>query len=69
MDNNTKFTLIIDKLNQQIAILNIKISKNPNNKELNETLNNLLQDKDKLYTETGKNLENLIKKYGDLINE
>ena len=38
MDNNIKFTVIVDKLNYQIAMLNIEISKNPSNNELNEKL-------------------------------
>lgn len=69
MNNSIKFTLIIDKLNYQIAMLNIKISKDPKNKELNEKLNNLLADREKLYTGTAEDLDNLTKKYGDLINE
>ncbi len=69
MDNNIKFTVIVDKLNYQIAMLNIKISKDPNNSELNEKLEKILADREKLYTGTAKDLDNLIKKYGDLINE
>lgn len=69
MNNSIKFTLIIDKLNYQIAMLNIKISKDPKNKELNEKLNDLLADREKLYTGTAEDLDNLTKKYGDLINE
>lgn len=69
MDNNIKFTVIVDKLNYQIAMLNIKISKDPGNNELNEKLNKLLVDREKLYTGTAEDLDNLTKKYGDLINE
>ncbi len=69
MDNNIKFTVIVDKLNYQIAMLNIKISKDPNNSELNEKLEKILADREKLYTGTAEDLDNLIKKYGDLINE
>ncbi len=69
MDNNIKFTVIVDKLNYQIAMLNIEISKNPSNNELNEKLNKLLADREKLYTGTAEDLDNLTKKYGDLINE
>lgn len=69
MDNNIKFTVIVDKLNYQIAMLNIKISKDPSNNELNEKLNKLLADREKLYTGTAEDLDNLTKKYGDLINE
>ncbi len=69
MDNNIKFTVIVDKLNYQIAMLNIEISKDPSNNELNEKLNKLLADREKLYTGTAEDLDNLTKKYGDLINE
>lgn len=69
MDNNIKFTVIVDKLNYQIAMLNIKISKDPNNSELNEKLEKILADREKLYTGTAEDLDNLTKKYGDLINE
>ena len=69
MDNNIKFTVIVDKLNYQIAMLNIEISKDPSNNELNEKLNKHLADREKLYTGTAEDLDNLTKKYGDLINE
>lgn len=69
MNNNIKFTLIINKLNQKIAQLNIKISKDPNNVELKKKLNNLLIDKNRLYIGDTKDLEELSKKYGELKNE
>lgn len=68
MENNIKFTLIIDKLNQKIAQLNIRISKDSNNILLKEELNNLLNDRDLLYKGNTNDLNNLIKKYGDMIN-
>ncbi len=69
MDNNIKFTVIVDKLNYQISMLNIEISKDPSNNELNEKLNKLLADREKLYNGTAEDFDNLTKKYGDLINE
>ncbi len=68
MENNIKFTLIIDKLNQKIAELNIKISKDTNNILLKEELNSLLHDRDLLYKGNANDLNALIKKYGDIIN-
>ena len=48
MENSIKFTLIIDKLNRKISELNIKISKDFNNDELQKKLQSLLEDRDLL---------------------
>ena len=69
MDNNIKFTLIINILNQKISDLNIKISKDTNNNNLKQELDTLLKDRDLLYNGNITDVENLIKKYGDTINE
>ena len=45
METNTKFSLIIDKLNKKISELNIKLSKDTENIELQNTLNTLLSDR------------------------
>ena len=69
MDNNIKFNLIIEKLNQKIAYLNIKISKDKNNLKLQKKLHDLLIDKEKLYKGTITDLENITLKYGETNNE
>lgn len=69
MDTNTKFSLIIDKLNKKITELNIKLSKDTDNIALQNELNALLSDKDMFFKGNSQELEILIKKYGDLINE
>lgn len=69
MENSTKFNLIIEKLNQKIANLNIKLSKNSNNIELQTKLDELLKDKEKIYKGTKKDLDELILKYGETNNE
>lgn len=68
MDNNMKFSLIIEKLNQRIAELNIKITKDKNNFLLKEELNSLLNDKELLYKGNPNDFKNIIEKYGDMIN-
>lgn len=69
METNTKFSLIIDKLNKKISELNIKLSKDTENIELQNTLNTLLSDRDLLFKGNNEQLDALIKKYGELINE
>lgn len=68
MENNVKFTLIIDKLNQKIAELNIKISKDTDNTLLKQELETLLSDRDLLYKGNANDLNSLIQKYGEMIN-
>ena len=69
METNTKFSLIIDKLNKKISELNIKLSKDTENIELQNTLNTLLSDRDLQFKGNNEQLDALIKKYGELINE
>ncbi len=69
MDNNMKFTVIVDKLNRLITELNIKISKNPEDINLKNKLEELIEDKNILYKGNIKDLENIVAKYGDKINE
>ena len=61
MENSIKFTLIIDKLNRKISELNIKISKDFNNDEL--------EDRDLLYKGNVDDVKKIIEKYGDTFNE
>lgn len=69
MEINTKFSLIIDKLNKKISELNIKLSKDADNAKLQNELKNLLSDRDMFFKGNNQELESLIKKYGELINE
>lgn len=69
MENSIKFTLIIDNLNRKISELNIKISKNFNNSELQEELRSLLEDRDLLYKGNINDVKKIIEKYGDTFNE
>ena len=69
MEINTKFSLIIDKLNKKISELNIKLSKDADNAKLQNELKNLLSDRDMFFKGHNQELESLIKKYGELINE
>ena len=64
MENSMKFTLAIDKINQKIAELNIKLSKEPNNLELEEKLQKCLHDKNVMYRGSSEEFEILIEKYG-----
>ena len=68
MNNNTSFVVIVNKLNKMIADLNIKISKDSQNEELKQQLEEILQHKEKLYKGTAKDLENIVFKYGDKTN-
>jgi|GluameStandDraft_1065615.scaffolds.fasta_scaffold04080_6 predicted RNase H-like nuclease (RuvC/YqgF family) len=69
MENSIKFTLIIDKLNRKISELNIKISKDFNNDELQKKLQSLLEDRDLLYKGNVDDVKKIIEKYGDTFNE
>ena len=69
MENSTKFNLIIEKLNQRIATLNIRLSKDSNNIELQNKLDELLKDKERVYKGTIKDLDELTLKYGETNNE
>lgn len=69
MDNSSKFSAIIEKINKMIAELNILISKNKDDELLKKELNQLLADRDLLLKCDLDEFENLAIKYGDLINE
>lgn len=69
MENCIKFTLIVDKLNRKISEINIKISKDLNNEDLKNELDILLKDRDLLYKGSLNDVEKIIEKYGDAINE
>ncbi len=69
MENNIIFTLINEKLNRKIAKLNILISKDSNNSDLKEELQEILSDKQLLYKGTTEDLKKLKEKYGEFINE
>jgi len=65
MDNNMKFSLAIDTLNKEIAEITIKLSEDLNNKSLQLKLEQLLEDKNKLYkSNNSEELKKLIEKYG-----
>lgn len=66
MENHIKFTLALDDLNRKITELNIKISKDLNNKSLKDELSVLLNDREKLLKETDiSELERILNKYGN----
>lgn len=69
MDNSSKFSAIMEKINKMIADFNIQISKDKNNQDLKNELNQLLADRDSLLQCGSNEFEKLAKKYGDLINE
>lgn len=69
MENSIKFTLVVDKLERKISKLNIKISKDSNNVELQKELEELLNDKNILYKGNSNDVEKIIEKYGDTFNE
>ncbi len=70
MNDNTKFTILLDMLNRKIADLNIKLSKNPADKEiLNQELNVLLKDREMLYAGNYDDFCKILSKYGDTIND
>lgn len=68
MELNTKFSLIIDKLNKKISEINILLSKDNSNEALKNELNLLLKDRDLFFKGTNEQLKELIDKYGELIN-
>ncbi len=69
MEKSIKFTLVVDKLDRRISKLNIKISKDSNNVELQKELEELLNDKNILYKGNSNDVEKIIEKYGDTFNE
>jgi hypothetical protein len=68
MDNNIKFTVTVDKLNRMISELNIKISKDVENADLRNKLNELISDKNTLYKGSAEEYKKIIEKYGDNAN-
>ncbi len=69
MENSTKFTLAIDRINKKIADLNIKISKDFENNNLKSILQELLEDKQKIYKSDSEEFLKIIEKYGSNNNE
>ncbi len=70
MTENTKFTILLDMLNRKIADLNIKIAKDdPNKENLEKQLNDMLKDREILYSGNHSDFINLLKKYGETIND
>lgn len=69
MIDNIKFSLVIDKLNQKIAELNIKLARNENDPVIKAELDTVLNDKELLYHGTDEQLKQILEKYGDLVNE
>lgn len=69
MDNNMKFTLTVNKLEMKISELNIKILNDPNNLELKEELNEILNDKNCLYKGSTVEVKKIIEKYGENLND
>jgi len=69
MKDNIKFSLVIDKLNQKIAELNIKLARNENDPVMKAELDEILKDKDLLYHGSDEELKAILDKYGDLVNE
>lgn len=69
MDNNMKFTLTVNKLEMKISELNIKILNNPNNVQLKEELDEVLNDKSTLYKGSAVEVKKIIEKYGENLND
>lgn len=69
MEDTIKFTLIVDKIDRKISELNIKISKDIGNIDLKKELEELLLDKNILYKGNTTDVQKIMKKYGDIINE
>ena len=67
MKDNIKFSLVIDKLNQKIAELNIKLARNENDPVIKAELDEILKDKELLYQGTDQELKTILDKYGDLV--
>ena len=68
MEISTKFTLAIDRINKKIADLNIKISKDFDNNILIAELQELLEDKKKIYKSESEEFLRIIEKYGSINN-
>lgn len=64
MENNIKYTLVIAKINEEIAKANIELANDQNNLKVKENLLSLLQDKETVYNGSSNDLEKLFKKYG-----
>ena len=64
MENNMKYTLVISKINEEIAKTNIELSKDKENLKLKDTLLTLLKDKEAVYSGSTKELKKLFEKYG-----
>lgn len=66
MDNNIKFTVALENLNNKIAELNIKISEDFDNEDLKNKLSILLNERNILLKGTNSEIiESLINKYGN----
>ena len=66
MDNNIKFTIALENLNNKIAELNIKISEDFDNEDLKNKLSILLNERNTLLKGTNSEIiESLINKYGN----
>lgn len=66
MDNNIKFTVALENLNNKIAELNIKISEDFDNEDLKNKLSILLNERNTLLKGTNSEIiESLINKYGN----
>ena len=66
MDNNIKFTVALENLNNKIAELNIKISEDFDNEDLKNKLSILLNERSTLLKGTNSEIiESLINKYGN----
>lgn len=63
MDNNLNISLIIDKLDKKIADLNIKISKTNDENDIAK-LNELLKEKEIIFSGNEEDFKKIIKKYG-----
>ena len=62
MELNTKFSLIIDKLNKKITEINILLSKDNSNEALKNELNLLLKDRDLFFKGTNEQLKEMADK-------
>ncbi|MBR3614824.1 MAG: hypothetical protein IKL55_06570 [Clostridia bacterium] len=70
MENNVKFALALNTLDQKIAELNIKISKDFNNEILKNELSILLDEKETLLKDKNmEKIEKIMNKYGSKNNE
>ena len=69
MNDNTKFAILLDILNRKIADLNIRISKKETDEELNLELKQLLKDRSMLYNGKHEDFCEILKRYGETIND